>query len=260
MKDSDYRSLSLWHETHPGPLEPRPPLVTDETVDVAIVGAGYTGLWTAYYLKELEPGIRVAIVEAEIAGFGDVAIVGAGYTGLWTAYYLKELEPGIRVAIVEAEIAGFGASGRNGGWCIGALAGMDAHFADPARREAAMRLQRAMFESVDEVGRVCEREGIDCHYAKGGSVSFASVEPHRRLLRNDLEHWRGLGFGDQDFRWLEADECATRVGATRNLGGLFFAHCAAIHPSHEGSPRSSRPAASRSTNARRLAHSSPVAS
>jgi glycine/D-amino acid oxidase-like deaminating enzyme len=192
MKDSDYRSLSLWHDTHPGPLVPRPPLDTDETVDVAIVGAGYTGLWTAYYLKELEPGIRVAIVEAEIAGFG--------------------------------------ASGRNGGWCIGALAGMDAHFADPARREAAMRLQRAMFESVDEVGRVCEREGIDCHYAKGGSVSFASVEPHLRLLRNDLEHWRGRGFGDQDFRWLEADECAKRVGATRNLGGLFFAHCAAIHP------------------------------
>ena len=54
----------------------------------------------------------------------DVAIVGAGYTGLWTAYYLKSLEPGLRVAIVEAEVAGFGASGRNGGWCVGTLAGM----------------------------------------------------------------------------------------------------------------------------------------
>ena len=47
----------------------------------------------------------------------DVAIVGAGYTGLWTAYYLALADPGLRIAVVEAEVAGFGASGRNGGWC-----------------------------------------------------------------------------------------------------------------------------------------------
>ena len=46
----------------------------------------------------------------------DVAIVGAGYTGLWTAYYLKQIDPSLRVVVVEAEFAGFGASGRNGGW------------------------------------------------------------------------------------------------------------------------------------------------
>ena len=192
VKDVDYRSLSFWHETHPGPLEPRPPLVSDEQVDVAIVGAGYTGLWTAYYLKQLEPGIRVAIVEAEIAGFG--------------------------------------ASGRNGGWCLGTLAGIESHFADPARRQGAIQLQRAMFEAVDEVGRVCEREGIDCHYAKGGSISFATAEAHREQLRGELERWRELGFGEEDFRWLDPAECSARVGATPNLGGLFLPHCAAIHP------------------------------
>jgi len=192
VEAADYRSLSLWHDTHPGSLEPRPPLASDEQVDVAIVGAGYTGLWTAYYLKQLEPGIRVAIVESEIAGFG--------------------------------------ASGRNGGWCSGTLAGIEAHLAEPAQREGAVRLQRAMFDSVDEVGRVCDREGIDCHYAKGGCVVFASVDAHRALLRGQLEHWRGFGFGEDDFRWLEPAECAARVGAARNLGGLFIAHCAAIHP------------------------------
>jgi glycine/D-amino acid oxidase-like deaminating enzyme len=46
-----------------------------------------------------------------------VAIVGGGFTGLWTAYYLAEADPSLRVAVVEAEVAGFGASGRNGGWC-----------------------------------------------------------------------------------------------------------------------------------------------
>jgi glycine/D-amino acid oxidase-like deaminating enzyme len=94
----------LWHATAPGSLSPRPSLPGDVRADVAIVGAGYTGLWTAYYLTALAPGIRVAIVEAEIAGFG--------------------------------------ASGRNGGWCLGTLAGMESVLADPAQREAAIRLVR----------------------------------------------------------------------------------------------------------------------
>ncbi len=192
MRDSEYRSQSFWHETVPGSLEPRPALARDDAVDVAIVGAGYTGLWTAWYLVRQQPGIRVAIVEAEIAGFG--------------------------------------ASGRNGGWCLGTLAGIDAHFSDPTRRDGAIRLQRALFDTVDEVGRVCAAEGIDCHWQKSGSVSVASAELHRARLRADLEHWRALGFGEQDFRWLEPEECRARVRTSRNLGGLFLRHCAALHP------------------------------
>ena len=192
MDDAGYRELSFWHDSHPGSLAPRPALDSERQVDVAIVGAGYTGLWTAYYLKALEPGIRVAIAESEIAGFG--------------------------------------ASGRNGGWCVGLLAGIESLAADPARREGVIRLQRAVFDAVAEVGRVSDAEGIDCHYARGGSVSFASVAPHLNLLRADLEYWREMGFGDEDVRWLEADESRKRVGARRNLGGLLLEHCAAIHP------------------------------
>jgi glycine/D-amino acid oxidase-like deaminating enzyme len=190
--DADYRSLSLWHDTVPGSLEPRPSLASDEQVDVAIVGAGYTGLWTAYYLKVLEPGIRVAIVEADIAGFG--------------------------------------ASGRNGGWCLGAMAGMETHFADPARREGAIALQRAMLETVDEVGRVCSAEGIDCHWAKSGTVSIAVAEAHRKLLLEEVEHWHELGFDEDDVRWLEPEESKALVRTERNLGGMFLSQCAAIHP------------------------------
>ena len=71
MADSRYRSQSFWLDTVPDALDPRPALTSDSSVDVAIVGAGFTGLWTAYYLKELEPSLEVAIVEAEIAGFGE---------------------------------------------------------------------------------------------------------------------------------------------------------------------------------------------
>ena len=74
MDDRGYRSLSFWHDSHPGSLEPRPALDSERQVDVAIVGGGYTGLWTAYYLKTLEPGLRVAIAEAEIAVLAMVVV------------------------------------------------------------------------------------------------------------------------------------------------------------------------------------------
>lgn len=50
-EDRAYRGLSLWHDTYPGSWAPGPPLPGDRTVDVAVVGAGYTGLWTAYYRR-----------------------------------------------------------------------------------------------------------------------------------------------------------------------------------------------------------------
>ena len=61
-----------------------------------------------------------------------MAIIGAGYTGLWAAWYLKQMEPGLEIVILEAEIAGFGASGRNGGWCSAFLSGIDHWLDDPA--------------------------------------------------------------------------------------------------------------------------------
>jgi glycine/D-amino acid oxidase-like deaminating enzyme len=192
MTGKDYRDESLWLETVPGDLEPRARLERDEQVDVAIVGAGYTGLWTAYYLRALQPDVRVALVESEIAGFG--------------------------------------ASGRNGGWCLGTIPGIDAYLARPAHRERGLALQRALFAAVDEVGRVCEAEGIECHFAKGGTLQIATVAPHRAELRAQIEFVRSVGFGEEDYRWLEPEECAERVRARRNLGGLYFPHCAAVHP------------------------------
>jgi glycine/D-amino acid oxidase-like deaminating enzyme len=193
MDAAGYRSQSFWHATVPDLLEPRPKLASNDQVDVAIVGAGYTGLWTAYYLKSLEPGLRVAIVEAEIAGFG--------------------------------------ASGRNGGWCLGTLAGMAGFLeGDASQRAAGIRLQRAIFDTVAEVGRVCEREEINCHWALGGNVTFAMAPAQLDQLRADLAFWRGLGFGEDDVRWLEPGECTQRVASAQNLGGFFLAHCAALHP------------------------------
>src|SRR5688500_11861141 len=72
----------------------------------------------------------------------DVAIVGAGFTGLWTAYYLRRADPHLRVVVVEREFAGFGASGRNGGWCVGDQAAPVRVLEKAAGREAAVAMAR----------------------------------------------------------------------------------------------------------------------
>jgi glycine/D-amino acid oxidase-like deaminating enzyme len=158
----------------------------------------------------------------------DVAIVGAGFTGLWTAYYLKQAQPELRIAMVEAEVAGFGASGRNGGWCFGESAGMyDLLEKDTGR---AIALMRAMFDTVDEVKRVCDAEGIDCHYARGGTLSVAHTAHHARHLEAEVAKMHGLGFTDADYQWLPENEARRRVNTRLNHGALHFKHGAAIHP------------------------------
>jgi glycine/D-amino acid oxidase-like deaminating enzyme len=103
----------------------------------------------------------------------DVAIVGGGYTGLWTAYYLAKADPGLRIVVVEAEYAGFGASGRNGGWASGLFPVPESRLARRYGADKAAAMHAALAGAVDEVGRASEAEGIDCHYAKGGTITLA---------------------------------------------------------------------------------------
>jgi len=106
----------------------------------------------------------------------DVCIVGAGLTGLWTAYYLLRDHPELSVAVLEAEIAGFGASGRNGGWCS-ALFPLSATALANRYGDDAIRMRQAMIDTVDEVGRVIDAEAIACDFAKGGTISFVRDRP-----------------------------------------------------------------------------------
>lgn len=161
----------------------------------------------------------------------DVAIVGGGLTGLWTAYYLRRHDPSLRVVVLEAEVAGFGASGRNGGWCSALLPMSIETMAASHSLDAALRLQREMFATIDEVGRVVAEEGINCHFAKGGTIALARSAVQVPRLREHIDDLHRHGFTDTDYRWLDADEAQRRVGATEVLGAMFTPHCAAIHPS-----------------------------
>lgn len=189
-----YADLSLWHATADDDWLPRPALPGDTTADVAVVGAGFTGLWTAYYLLRSDPALRVVVLEAETAGFG--------------------------------------ASGRNGGWCSALFPASPAKLAGlpGATREGALAQHRAMRATVDEVLRVVEAEGIDAHAHKGGTVSLARTAAQLRRAEAEVADARAWGRDAAELELLDEAAARARLDATGTLGGTFTPDCAAIHP------------------------------
>ena len=158
----------------------------------------------------------------------DVCIVGGGFTGLWAAYYLKEADPSLDIVVVEREFAGFGASGRNGGWASGLLAGSRDRFGRLYGQDAVRRQQRVMSESVDELIRVADMEGISADILKSGTVRIASTPGQLSRLRQTVaadHHW-----GAEDTRMLEPDELSARIRIGDAVAACFTPHCARIQP------------------------------
>ena len=191
----DYRRLSLWFDTLAASgeddLVPRPGLDGDTEADVCVVGAGFTGLWTAYYLLVADPSLRVLVLEAEIAGFG--------------------------------------ASGRNGGWCSALFPTSTPALAQRHGRAAALAMRRVMNATVGEVGRVTEAEGIDCHFAHGGTVVMARTPTQLRRAREEVAEDAEFE-GVDEVCLLSAHEAHGRIGATGILGATYTPHCARVHP------------------------------
>jgi glycine/D-amino acid oxidase-like deaminating enzyme len=189
---SEYTGLSLWWEAVPLPLPARPALTEDLQVDVCIVGAGFTGLWTAHSLALADPALRIVVLEREVAGFG--------------------------------------ASGRNGGWCSALFATSDKALARRHGIDAMRAMRHAMHDTVDVVGTTAASEGIDCHFHKGGTVDLVRSDAQKARALATLEESRSLGFGEDDLRWLGPEETRTLVGAAGTMGATFTPHCAAIQP------------------------------
>jgi glycine/D-amino acid oxidase-like deaminating enzyme len=166
----------------------------------------------------------------------DVAIVGAGYTGLWAAYYLTRADPRLRIVLLEREIAGFGASGRNGGWVSG-FSGPPRVYARRRGPKGYAALQRAMIETVDEVARVIAQHGIEADFLKAGQLSVALNEPQASRLSEHVREARRVGLAEGDLQALTPEQLAARV-AVRGAGPSRPTSRVCIpSSSYAGSPR-----------------------
>ncbi|MGW4564509.1 NAD(P)/FAD-dependent oxidoreductase [Streptomyces sp. NPDC004561] len=157
----------------------------------------------------------------------DVVIVGGGYTGLWTAYYLKKAAPFLRITVLEQKFCGYGASGRNGGWLYNGVAGRD-RYARLHGHEAAVRLQKAMNDTVAEVIAVAGAEGIDADVHHGGVLEVATTPAQLARLKAFHEH--ELSYGEKDRELYGARETAERIRIADAVGSTWTPHGARLHP------------------------------
>lgn len=162
----------------------------------------------------------------------DVAIVGAGLTGLWTAYYLKKARPDLNIAIIEKHFAGFGASGRNGGWMSAKLAGLFRHYTKSGGVAGAVAMQQAMFGAVDESVRVANEEGFGRDIVHDGLLHVATNNAQLARMHAELAELREQGWMGEDLQELTPAEFRQRVKVEGALGGYWMNHCARVHPGH----------------------------
>jgi glycine/D-amino acid oxidase-like deaminating enzyme len=178
----------------------------------------------------------------------DVCIVGAGFTGLWTAYYLKRADPSLRIAVLEREFAGFGASGRNGGWLNHEFAMPRALMAKTHGRPGVLAQQAAMRATVDEVIAVCAAERIDADIVRSGMLEVARSPAQEKRLRAALADARGWypgvrsvadvgsdggppsSAGPEDLVELDAGTLAERVHVAGGRYGTWTPSGARVQP------------------------------
>ncbi len=185
-------SPSLWWASLEQPLTPRPPL--DHHVDV------------------------------------DVAIVGGGFTGLWTARELLRRDPTLRVAVLEKDVCGFGASGRNGGWASGLFPMSNNAIIRRYGEESFHHQRHVLQEAVGGLGAALALDGIDAHFVHGGTLTFARSVMQRDRLQQEITDARELGIGPVDLEWLEVEALSAHGTVSGALGANFSPHCARIEP------------------------------
>ena len=189
--DRNYHRYSFWLDACDEPLTPRPSLDGSTEVDFAVLGAGFTGLWTAYHLLDREPSLNVAVLEQAIAGFG--------------------------------------ASGRNGGATSASFPYSLGRLEKDYGRDIAHRTYFAMKDSLDDIFRVMEQEGIDAHQHRGGSMRFARATHQVRAINSTIDTYRRLGL-EEHAQELSADEVKRRVNVSDVMRGVYHPGNAVIQP------------------------------
>ena len=188
----DYSDKSFWLATY-GDYLPNPPLLGDLKVDIAIIGAGFTGLSTAYNLRREDAGLSVAVLEAEVVGFG--------------------------------------ASGRNGGFSM-TLFGLEPAVTKALfGQQKTVEAHRYMERSVDYVDELVKEHNLQSEYWFPGFLRAATTPGYVKRIQHDLEILTSMGI--TGVSWIEADEIKKEVNSPRFLGGWWEPRSGLLNPAKQ---------------------------
>ncbi|CAN5626358.1 FAD-dependent oxidoreductase [soil metagenome] len=176
------------------------------------------------------PGVAAPSAAPPLRGMttADVVVIGGGYTGMWAAYRITELEPRARVVLLEADICGGGPSGRNGGFVTNwwdDLPSLIGRYGE----DGALAMGRAVGAAVDEIGAWCEAHAVDAWFTKAGSLSVSAAPAQDGGWERAVEACRRLGVGDAYVPMTSAD-VAARVRSPVFRGGAFMPGAATVQP------------------------------
>jgi len=158
----------------------------------------------------------------------DVVVIGGGYTGMWAAWHLKQLEPEARVVLLEAGRCGLGPTGRNGGFCNVmwfSLPNMRGRWGD----EAALAVARAAEAAAVGIGEFCAEEEVDAWFTPGGYLQVSTAEAHDCVWSDALEACEELGVGNA-IQPLSPEQVAERCASPAFRGGAFYPDAATVQP------------------------------
>jgi glycine/D-amino acid oxidase-like deaminating enzyme len=158
----------------------------------------------------------------------NVVIVGGGFAGIATAYFLKKAEPSMSVAVLEAEVIGYGASGRNAGFAMttfGLMMSLTKTFFGP---EKTRQSHRYMERAVDLVGELVVEHRLDCDYERTGFLRVATTPAYIKRIREEVELVHSLGL--EGVEWIDAKTVRERVDSPLYLGAWWEPRCALVNP------------------------------
>jgi glycine/D-amino acid oxidase-like deaminating enzyme len=158
----------------------------------------------------------------------DVAIIGGGYTGLATAYHLKTADPSLKVAVLDAETAGFGASGRNAGFVMTLFGASSGLMKSLHGKDKLLAAHKYMESAIDALEAMVAEHKIDCDFERSGFLKVATSPAYEARIKKEIELFHSIGA--QGFEWLDAAQVAARVRSPTFMGACWEPHCGLLNP------------------------------
>jgi glycine/D-amino acid oxidase-like deaminating enzyme len=204
--------------------------VTAPAADLNLTGNALTpGAQRSWWLREAlshETGPDCPPLSGDVNA--DVAIVGGGFTGLWTAYFLRQAKPDLGIVVLEQDICGGGPSGRNGGFASGWWDELDG-LVTLYGPEAAVRSCRAISESINAIGQFCWTNGIGAWFKRSGYMYAITADAHEKLCEEMVALAAEVG-APEELRELTAAEVRARCASPAFRGGAFMRDGASVQP------------------------------